>query len=106
MLILLAQKIKGGMEKVVLTFNAHLTLIIMVHNVYALIQETSVCLGNISMGLVVFISLDLVLKLLHGMELIVYPIMLAHLDFMVLQLIVFLYLRDVYPPQLIRMGDA
>ena len=87
-------------------FHVLLTPITMEHNAYAPIQETNACLGNTSMGLVVFISLDPAPKAPHGMELTVFLIAFAHLDFMVLLINVFLCLKGVCPLQFIQVEDV
>lgn len=70
----------------------------MEHNVFAQILGIIASLGNIGMGQLVFISQELVLKEQIGMELFVSLKISALLDFILLERIVFLYLKDVCHP--------
>ena len=79
--ILHVLKIKDGMDLAVFKLLVLLIHITMELNVFVQIQKTIVNHGNIMMELNAFINQDNVLKVLHGMELFVFPITVVLQDF-------------------------
>ena len=73
--IQLVLKVKDGTDSHALKLNVHQTPTTMEPNVYVLTQEIAACHGNIMMEFNVFISQELALQELPGMELSVFQIL-------------------------------